>query len=288
MNIGLLEGIMPVVNFAARTRVESGTDWDRRFIPDYQLFYVISGRAEMWAGNRIYDIGSGDSAYYGPECPVLLKAVEPVDFFSIHFEWNRASPQPEHPAHRMRLAGEEIAWSELPLHSITVAPHGEISLPNILSLSGLEDIFTRLVKEYELEQPGYELALRGQMMQAITLIVRQLLDTRTSADSPGRIEPALQAMREQPEKNWLVAELACLCGYHPIHFAKLFKEEVGLLPKHYIIGERIKLAKRALLQGEKMEAISERLGFASIHYFSHQFKQVTGLTPTEYRLQGRI
>ena len=28
--------------------------------------------------------------------------------------------------------------------------------------------------------------------------------------------------------------------------------------------------------------ISEKLGYTSIHYFSRQFKKVTGMTPSEY------
>ena len=28
--------------------------------------------------------------------------------------------------------------------------------------------------------------------------------------------------------------------------------------------------------------ISEQLGYTSIHYFSRQFKKVTGMTPSEY------
>ena len=28
--------------------------------------------------------------------------------------------------------------------------------------------------------------------------------------------------------------------------------------------------------------IADRLGFSSIHYFSRQFKRITGMTPSEY------
>jgi AraC-like DNA-binding protein len=287
LNIGTLDSLLPAVNFASRATEKPGTSWGIRIIPDCQIFYVLSGRAELRVGRRKYDVRAGDCAYYGPECATLLSVVEPIDFFSIHFEWNRLSPQPEHPGHRIRHMGNDELVGELTTHLLSAPPYGEVPIPVILSVSGLEPLFMKLVKEYEMERPGYAIALRGLFMQAVTLMARQLLDNLLSSQSPGRIDRAIEAMREQPERNWSVAELAGLCGYHPIHFAKLFKEDIGLLPKHYIIGERIKQAKRALLQGEKVEVISKRLGFTSIHYFSHQFKRVTGLTPTEYRLQGR-
>ena len=38
------------------------------------------------------------------------------------------------------------------------------------------------------------------------------------------------------------------------------------------------------LHHDNFTQISEKLGYNSIHYFSRQFKKVTGLTPTEYAL----
>ena len=46
---------------------------------------------------------------------------------------------------------------------------------------------------------------------------------------------------------------------------------------------KIDTAKQ-LIRSEQMNftQISEKLGYASIHYFSRQFKKVTGMTPSEY------
>ena len=163
----------------------------------------------------------------------------------------------------------------------------QLLMPTLFEVPGLEAIWTRMVKEYKGEQPGYTMALRALMIQAITVMYRHMLEGSLSANANHKIEPAIQAMQLQPDYNWSVAELAALCGYHPIHFSKLFKEEAGLTPKHFIIRERIKRAKQALLLGEKMESLSIRLGFKSIHYFSHQFKEVTGLTPSQFRMLGQ-
>ena len=82
-----------------------------------------------------------------------------------------------------------------------------------------------------------------------------------------------------------MAELAALCGYHAIYFSSLFRKCTGDNPKQYLISQRIRKAKFHLLSGEKMEAIAERLGYASVHYFSRNFKEETGLTPTELKQQ---
>ncbi|MCC3376738.1 AraC family transcriptional regulator [Cohnella sp. REN36] len=289
MHIGSLEAIAPTVNFASRASAPAGTDFGVRFIPDCQLFYVVSGRAELRLSGQTYPIQSGECVYYGPSSATLLTVLAPTDFFSLHFHWHHASPAPVHPGHRLRYAPPETLDDDrapLVRTTLDLPPFGEVAVPTLLRVSGLEPLLTRMVQEYELEQPGYALALRALMMQTAAVLVRQHVGSRPAPGASGRIEPAIAAMQAEPARSWTVAELAALCGYHPIHFAKLFKQEIGLPPKPYLIAERIKLAKRALLQGDKAEAISERLGYASIHHFSHQFKQVTGLSPSQFRLQG--
>ncbi len=63
----------------------------------------------------------------------------------------------------------------------------------------------------------------------------------------------------------------------------LFKNNLAVAPKQYI--SDIKLNKSKLLIKESIYTISEisnKLGFASIHYFSRKFKQQFGITPTDY------
>ncbi|OME80180.1 hypothetical protein BK120_20340 [Paenibacillus sp. FSL A5-0031] len=282
-----LEKIAPTVNFAVRQTAEAGENWGVRVIPDCQIMNVISGCAELYINNQTYTIGPGECVYYGPDCQSYLKATEKTDFYSIHFSWQHDSPEPVHPGLGIRFFN---SWPPQGVSNNPVLVCGTASqllMPTLFEVPGLEAIWTRMVKEYKGEQPGYTMALRALMIQAITVMYRHMLEGSLSANANHKIEPAIQAMQLQPDYNWSVAELAALCGYHPIHFSKLFKEEAGLTPKHFIIRERIKKAKQALLLGEKMESLSIRLGFKSIHYFSHQFKEVTGLTPSQFRMIGQ-
>ncbi|WP_176444656.1 AraC family transcriptional regulator [Paenibacillus herberti] len=287
MSIIELEKIAPTVNFAARQTEEAGENWGLRIIPDCHFMSVITGSAKLYLNNETYTIRPGESIFYGPQCQTYLETTEKTDFYSIHFNWQNASPEPVHPGLGIQYSD---TWPPLGAANnpvITSGTAGQLIMPTLFEVPGLEPIWTRIVKEYKSEQPGYTMALRALMMQAITVIYRHRLEGNPTATVNGKIEGAIQAMQLQPDYNWSVAELAALCGYHPIHFSKLFKEEVGLAPKHFMIRERIKRAKQALLLGEKMESLSLRLGFKSVHYFSHQFKEVTGLTPSQYRMNGQ-
>jgi AraC-type DNA-binding domain-containing proteins len=64
---------------------------------------------------------------------------------------------------------------------------------------------------------------------------------------------------------------------------KLFKQHTGDSVIGYFITLKTNEAKRLLTDGRySISAISDLLGYNSIHYFSRQFKQVTGFSPSEY------
>lgn len=64
---------------------------------------------------------------------------------------------------------------------------------------------------------------------------------------------------------------------------KLFREREHCGVMEYFNHMKIKYAKE-LIRGRKMNfsQIADHLGYSSVHYFSRQFKHVTGMTPTEY------
>lgn len=64
---------------------------------------------------------------------------------------------------------------------------------------------------------------------------------------------------------------------------KTFQEQCGLGIIEYFSILKINTAKE-LIRTKKMNftQIAEKLGYTSIHYFSRQFKKITGMTPSEY------
>lgn len=64
---------------------------------------------------------------------------------------------------------------------------------------------------------------------------------------------------------------------------KLFKKKTSLGIIEYFSHMKINTAKELIRTGQmNFTQISEHLGYTSIHYFSRQFKKVTGMTPSEY------
>ena len=133
-------------------------------------------------------------------------------------------------------------------------------------------------------RPGYAFMLRGLLYQLLSEMLRGLLHRQGSSTSQRKkIAAVLDAMTKEPNRSWTAKEMAQIGGYHPTYFAALFKEVVGYAPKRYLVLERIRLAKGLLLELDAIEAVAEQLNYSSVHYFSRHFKEVTGLTPSEFK-----
>ncbi|WP_051620581.1 helix-turn-helix transcriptional regulator [Paenibacillus sp. UNC451MF] len=287
MIIHELYSMSPTVNFVTRSKGDTGAAWGPRLIPDCQLFYVISGEALLELGPNRYRVLPGECVFYGANSPHRLSAVKLTDYISLHFSWNGTSLLPVHPAHGIRAATP----SELALNPASyglVLPEGKVlTLPHHACIPGIETTLLEMVVEYQYQQLAHPYLLRSLLMKMIALLVRQLRSPSHSQHGL-KIQNALRAMRDHPAKNWSVSELAQLCGYHSSYFTRLFHDEVGQNPKSYLISERIRQAKQALLNGERIDCIAERLGYMSIHYFSRNFKKETGVTPSEFKQQGIV
>lgn len=296
--LGELSHLTPTVNFAQHMSGDSQTYWGPRIIPDCQLFYVASGKASLSIGNGQFTIGPGQCAFYGEKSPHTLLLLQHTSYYSIHFHWHHPSPEPVHPAFGL------IEWhSDDPAHlgdggvmaaqeadyAVDIQGYGRLQLPRVSMVPGLEPIMYRIVEEYQREGLLYRFMLRSLAMELLSTWIGGLVSLPdNTADSPAsRVYPALAAMRNQPQTNWSVGTLAAMCGYHPNHFTKVFKAAAGQTPKEYLIAQRIRQAKMMLLAGEKIEDIAARAGYSSTHYFSRNFKSETGLTPTEFRQQGK-
>lgn len=70
---------------------------------------------------------------------------------------------------------------------------------------------------------------------------------------------------------------------------KIFREAQGCGVIDYFSSMKIDAAKQLIRDNQlNFTEISDRLGYTSVHYFSRQFKKLTGMTPSEYAASIRI
>jgi transcriptional regulator GlxA family with amidase domain len=80
-----------------------------------------------------------------------------------------------------------------------------------------------------------------------------------------------------------MANHLCMSQYH---FARLFKQAMGVTFHVYLVGQRVGRAKQLLRQEEQLNIleIADQCGFANPSHLAKQFREHTGLTPRQFRL----
>lgn len=83
-----------------------------------------------------------------------------------------------------------------------------------------------------------------------------------------------------------VAAEACLSKYH---FIRLFKEHFDMTPMQYVTAKRVEKAKSILTSSQvTISHAAYQSGFNDVTEFNRHFKKITGITPSEFRLNSPL
>jgi two-component system, response regulator YesN len=101
--------------------------------------------------------------------------------------------------------------------------------------------------------------------------------------------PVVRKVKLYIEKNYMDSQLSIKKIADDLnisvgHLSKLFKQELGMSFTDYLIKIRITESIK-LINNDTMKIyeIADRVGYSSQHYFCAAFKNVLGISPTEYR-----
>ena len=108
---------------------------------------------------------------------------------------------------------------------------------------------------------------------------------RSMHSSDATLNLLINYMEQNITKTVTLKELMEYSGTNRTAIENIFRENLGRGAVEYFLILKIELAKKYLREDNyNITQISEILGYSSIHYFSRQFKKITGMTPTEYLL----
>ena len=94
-----------------------------------------------------------------------------------------------------------------------------------------------------------------------------------------------QELRNNPQINPSVAEMARRAGCSPSHFLAKFSARWGMPPRAYLNHQRVQRACWMLeATDQKLESIAQECGLGGAFYFSRVFSKAMGMPPSAYRL----
>jgi YesN/AraC family two-component response regulator len=103
-----------------------------------------------------------------------------------------------------------------------------------------------------------------------------------------QLKPALEFMQYNYDQPLTLPDIAKAVHLSVSRLAHLFREQMGVTIVDYLTNIRINHAKRMLLTTDNnCTRICYEVGYNNQSYFTRVFRQITGLTPLQFRNQNK-
>jgi AraC family transcriptional regulator len=155
----------------------------------------------------------------------------------------------------------------------------------------LEAIVQMILREYDQEQRMGQLYLDSLTNILAINLLRHYTITKPHIPSyqgglpPRHLRRIFDYIDTHLDEEIKLANLAQLLDMSQFHFSRLFKQSTGNSPYQYLMQQRIERAKYLLKQTDQsIMNIALNCGFNSHSHLTKKFRQMTGITPKEYRV----
>lgn len=157
------------------------------------------------------------------------------------------------------------------------------------------EIMIRIVARYKLTENDFSAQVKNQPTASQLLIkLIEILRTYSSdlvehqkVKEDMIVRQAQEFIRNNYAKNINLAEIAKRSFLHPNYFSALFKKKTGVTIRDYILQVRMAKAKELMENPElKLQDIAIAVGYEDQAHFNRAFKNITGVSPSQYRKQN--
>lgn len=239
----------------------------RRCFGSYVLITVTEGTLYITSESRPYALSAGQY--------VLLRAG--AEHFGHRASTGKLSYMWVHFTAADNLdsgsEGDNISYMFPEYGTVSVSGRVSLLFHQLLDLS-LEE------KPYADNMPDYALSL---LLMELSREYRQSLQAGNH-QFPAVAASVMEWIKANYYQPFTVSELAGIFGYQADYLSSLFKKAAGVSIVRYANGIRIKSAKTLLLNYElSIKETAYACGFSDEKYFMKVFRQLEGMTPTQYK-----
>lgn len=242
---------------------EHGEDWSwrRRDADHFNLWLALEGAGELSVAGRVWPFAAG-SLFLLPPGDIAAGrggAGQRVTNFTMHIcaVGGVARWLGELGAEGRPVALRQLPWTTGLVRHLSEAFYFDRERSQGVVLAGLQ----LLLRELEIGRSGG-------------------WKSRADTDLTGIVE----RIRRNPASAYSVGELAASMGLSNSQFTRRFKTITGVSPNRFIVEERLARAEAYLRETRlSVQAISARLGYRDVYFFSRQFRRFRGVTPTQAR-----
>lgn len=252
------------------------------FHEECQLTYIIEGDGKLFVGPTVGKFQAGEAFFFGKNLPHVLRNGEEYHennpklharAISVFFKQDSFLPLFE------KLPEAEIIAKLLKysVYGVRIYPEQAIKIyEDLKMLSGLEG-FGRVTALLSILNK----ISRSKHLRFISSTSIPLQSVTT--DIP-KINKIFDYITTNSHKQITLSEIASLVNMTPSAFCRFFKFRTQKTFSRFLIEVRVGVACRLLASGKHNSTEScYESGFNNISNFHRHFKNVTGLTPTEFK-----
>lgn len=260
-----------------------------RAIWDYEVIYIDEGEMTVTVNNTTYVAGVGDIIFLRPyETHILRSNSDILSQPHVHFDLFKDDLSEIIPVSLKRkkfMNEQEKTWFR---HDDLKTLN--LDFPTVLHLHDhltVKNILLKIIDEYRLKLPSYEMYLSALMSEMLVIIQRSYsiykLDLRK--EHALLFEKLKRYVLDNIDRNIKIEELATFTYMSKYYFIKVFTEHFNTTPHKYITRLRVQRAQELIVFDKTLSIsdIASKMNFDSQQTFSMWFRKNTGYNPSEYR-----
>lgn len=241
--------------------------WGPGIRDHYLIHYIISGKGTYDVKGVTHQLSAGDSFLVYPNTEVTYCADnhDPWEYAWVGFTGSDAA---------MILQATDFS-KENPV--IKNTPEGEFIHKKILQ------IYDARGNEFE-----HAVEMTGRLYTLLASFMHSATQKVSSNSSQSYVQKGIEYITSNYSYPITVEDIASYVGLSRSHLFRSFETVLGQSPKEYLTDFRIKQACYLLEHSNlSITAIANSIGFDNSLYFSKSFHKMKGMSPKEYRANGK-
>lgn len=244
----------------------------------WEFLYVDKGSLRVTAGAQTYDLTRGQLIFHAPgefhalsangvTAPNLVVVSFPchnpaMEFFRGYVTTAGA----EERTLLANIVNESRGLFDTPLndpltHSMEARPEAPFGAAQLLACS-LEELLIRLIRQ-------------GSPVGAVHQAPARPMEDRTAQ--------IIAYLEQRLDQSLSIGQICRDNLIGRAQLERIFHQQTGGGVIDYFTKLKMDAARRMIREGRlNISQISARLGFSTVHYFSRRFKELVGMTPSEY------
>lgn len=228
-------------------------------LDSHLMYHVVNGGFEAQVDGQPIHAAAGSVFWVGPGRSLAARRVDDQPLVLLRF--------------RFMLSGSGVAYGP---------PQAVVHRPRLPEARGW---FEAIVIEAQRDDDHVDTRVRSLLGCLLVEIARHPAEPEAERRLNAAQQRALQEHVARRLTDWPdLAQLAAVVDLSPDYFSRLFRRTYGRSVRQWLVDQRIRLARLYLAESDHdVTSVAAMLGYNDVFYFSRQFKQRVGLSPSAYR-----